>query len=268
MNSEDFVNSVRALPAHPITQVFLVVVTVAALIVAWVSLRRRRLAYCVSGATLASSALSEYAGLAVTYEGEAVDRVTVSDIIVWNQGNDTLPGSQISTTDPLRVELPEGNRILIAEVDRQTSPACAAYLERISDQVRLLRFDYLDPGDGVRLKVVHTGEKPDATRLVGTAQGLRGGPRKTVHPTRPLGPGEALRISTRRLRLPAVLVSAACALSILISIITRTPMPWREFAWWAVVMGLFPFVSVYGVIVVQWVELRLGRRPAPELLQD
>src|SRR6266545_2886551 len=47
--------------------------------------------------------ISKFEGLEVLYRGHKVETLTVSKIIFWNGGAETIHRSDITTTDPIRV---------------------------------------------------------------------------------------------------------------------------------------------------------------------
>lgn len=116
--------------------------------------------------------------LEIRYCGKPVDRVTSLIAVVWNNGNQTINGSQVVDSDPLRIMLPDGVTILRAGVISATRPVVEANIEVDAPRSwAKLRFDFLDPGDGVAVVVLHTGSLlPPA--LGGTVRGLAAGPRR------------------------------------------------------------------------------------------
>jgi len=91
--------------------------------------------------------------VAISYCGISVPRLSSSQIIFWNCGNTTVRGTDIVKVDPLRIAR--------VHAKRQNEALCT--------------FDYLDPGDGARLEILHTGEK-GYPELTGSIRGIPKGP--------------------------------------------------------------------------------------------
>ena len=112
----------------------------------------------------------------ISYKGIAVPRLSSTDIIFWNAGNLTIRDSDIVNADPLRIVLSEEAKILRTLVTVATRKVnqfvVRVHPERPNEA--FCTFDYLDPGDGVRVEILHTSEKgrPD---LRGTVRGLQRG---------------------------------------------------------------------------------------------
>jgi hypothetical protein len=109
----------------------------------------------------------------ISFRGQVVERLTRTHIVFWNSGKALLRGSDIVEDDPLRCECAEGSRILDARVVTSTRPStkfAVQFNSNIPDRVAFT-FDYLDPGDGAVVELLHTDpERYPAIR--GTMRGV------------------------------------------------------------------------------------------------
>jgi hypothetical protein len=110
----------------------------------------------------------------VRFRGEIVPRVTLSQVIIWNAGTATVTGNDIVESDQLRLVLPPGTRVLQARLRLATRPV-NAFSVRPDAQNAVLAFDFLDPGDGALVSVLHTSETV-LPQIAGTVRGLPAGP--------------------------------------------------------------------------------------------
>lgn len=109
--------------------------------------------------------------LMILFDGQNVERVTASSVGIWNDGTQTFHGRDVVDADPLRIDLTGAGRILQATVEGMSRPHLGA-TATISDENRVkVAFDYLDPSDGVRLSIVHSGN-PGSLQVNGTIRGL------------------------------------------------------------------------------------------------
>lgn len=141
--------------------------------------QRPVLRYLVSHSILLSVREGDYANdLEIKFRGVPVPRLVASTIAIWNDGNTTLTGSQIVPTDPLRAIIQDDAKILDATIVAKSRPALEQTLHdpRGSNEVAV-SFDFLEPGDGFLLQILHSGEYGRAG-LTGTLIGLGGGPRR------------------------------------------------------------------------------------------
>jgi hypothetical protein len=111
--------------------------------------------------------------LEVRFRGQVVPRVSLCQAVVWNAGTATLRGSDIVAEDPVRLELPEGERILQVTVFRPTRKV-NAFAARAEGNAVILAFDFLDPKDGAFINVLHTSERLVPNGL-GTVRGMPSG---------------------------------------------------------------------------------------------
>lgn len=108
------------------------------------------------------------------YRGVEVERLTVSTVTLWNRGKGVLMGSALVDADPLRLSVPEDCRIMEAQVTRETTPASQCRIGLRSDRDLHLSFDYLNPGDGFCVRVVHTAPAYSPRRRLHLHGSLRG----------------------------------------------------------------------------------------------
>lgn len=155
-------------------------IMVGATIAAYTYVKARRfsrLSYQSASVSLVGTSKSEFSKrLELRYDGVVVPRVTASRIVVWNSGRETIHGSQIAPSEPLRLRFESGARVLSVEKTRETRPATLAVASNdpADPSAVTLTFDFLDPGDGIAVYVVHSGGAT-APELVGTVKGIPGG---------------------------------------------------------------------------------------------
>jgi len=97
----------------------------------------------------------------IRFKGDVVERLTKTDLIVWNAGRKTILGSQIVATDPIRFEFSPGSRILEISTKRVTRQvnSFAVLIDQKNPNYAIINFDYLDRGDGALIEVLHTDSK-------------------------------------------------------------------------------------------------------------
>jgi hypothetical protein len=134
----------------------------------------RRLSYAISNSSVIRHDQQKYPQLEIRYGGETVPEVTVTKVELANSGTETVRAEDISSHDPLRLSFPAGDRLLSWSVTDASRESCGAELIRPeADATVLLRFDFLDPGDGFTSEVIHTAGLSDKVQLTGTVKGIR-----------------------------------------------------------------------------------------------
>jgi hypothetical protein len=113
----------------------------------------------------------------ILFAGHKVDRVSVANVIVWNDGNTTLRGDDIVAADRLRIELEEDAKVLAVYLVQVTRPVInfRAAIDPEHPRAVGLSYDYLDRNDGAHIGILHTG-KTLGVAISGSIKGMKQGP--------------------------------------------------------------------------------------------
>ncbi|WP_421277569.1 hypothetical protein [Aeromonas veronii] len=111
--------------------------------------------------------------VAVTYKGNVVERLTKTTLILWNNGTETLDGSNVVEKDPLSISFESEDKILSYKVLKETKDTNAFSVHELPGcQNKLLfTFEYLDPDDGVVIELLHDSAQK-YPKISGTIKGL------------------------------------------------------------------------------------------------
>lgn len=122
------------------------------------SKERPRLAIFSHGMNVVGAASDALGDVEVRFRGTPVPRVSSTSVILWNAGNATLDAKDAVERDPLRIEVPAGASILRAVVAKETRSVLAATVAQPDEapELAFVDFDFLDPGDGIRVELLHT----------------------------------------------------------------------------------------------------------------
>ena len=111
----------------------------------------------------------------VRYQGTPVPKLISSTVWIWNTGKKTVRGADIVVHDPLQLRFSgEVLNVRIRKVSREAILFAADTSEERGETVQC-KFEFLDPGDGGVLEVLHTGSA-EAPKCTGTIIGLPQGP--------------------------------------------------------------------------------------------
>ena len=111
----------------------------------------------------------------VLYRDTEVPRLTSSTIWFWNAGKTTVRGEDIVRIDPLRLRF--GGEVLNVRVEKVSREAIQITTETPDGKRNTVGcgFDFLDPGDGAVLKVLHSGAAA-TPEFEGTIKSMPKGP--------------------------------------------------------------------------------------------
>jgi hypothetical protein len=138
--------------------------------------KTKRIRYVTHTVKLVEGLEAKVDDLKVLYKGSPVSTISVSTLVLWNSGTETIRDEDV-TDDRLRVEVDEGVDLLSLKTTRQSH--ATNMFQTSGNEVE---FDYVDPGEGAVLQLIHTGTRGSETHLRGRLQGA-GRPKRT-NPTR------------------------------------------------------------------------------------
>ncbi|MER9160060.1 hypothetical protein [Mesorhizobium sp. M0715] len=101
--------------------------------------------------------------VSVLYGDKKVPRVSLTHVAIWNSGRSAVRSTDISQHGPIKIELNGDGEILEATVAASSMPDNDPTLI-VSDDGRsfLLSFSFLNPGQGVITRAIHTAAKGNA----------------------------------------------------------------------------------------------------------
>lgn len=136
---------------------------------------RRLLAYATRTFRIIPRPVVKLDRLEVSYNGYPVQALSVTRLTVWNAGNEALRRADIPVAHPPVIYVSEGVTLFEADTVEHSSAANNVSLEPVHEPIvgYALRFDYLDPGDGVVFNIVHDGTTVTDARLTGNIIGAR-----------------------------------------------------------------------------------------------
>jgi hypothetical protein len=136
------------------------------------SLRIKLPMYLMRTENLIRDNVSSMSGLKITYNDHGIANLSITSILFWNNGSETIDEQDRVRSNPLRVSTNEGVQILDAKIAISNNQA-----NRLSVNVdeqgnhAYLFFDYLDKAQGGIIQVTHTGLSSDDLSLHGDIKG-------------------------------------------------------------------------------------------------
>ncbi|QAW01710.1 hypothetical protein ES969_17640 [Bacillus subtilis] len=109
----------------------------------------------------------------ITVKGKSVNKLVNTIIKIRNNGNQTINGQDTSVKDPIRFEVSSDEEIISASILNQTKFTNDISVKHNANELNILyiEFDYLDPGDGAAIEVLHT-DNTGPHEIKGTIKGV------------------------------------------------------------------------------------------------
>ena len=136
------------------------------------SLKTKKTAYFMLSVTIVSDLKDKASSLIISYLGKEIDCLTITRILFINKGNELIDGSDLKTTDPLRIALKTGLEVFDSKVLYPGKKANEFKIQRHGLDIHI-EFDYLDQNQGGIIQIVHTGRAEDLA-IDGTIKGISG----------------------------------------------------------------------------------------------
>ena len=180
--------------------------------------------------------------LRLRYKGQNVENFSVSKIMVWSDGTETIKGSDVAASDPIRVQASPSTKLLEIELIQQNHQADRVHVNLQNGQnSAIISFDFLDRGHGFVIQVFHTGTTSSDVLLAGTV----------------IGGGEPIPVTTVLRRHPAAIpallgISLAIPASILLTALAADLAFTSEYPVWlfyALTVAIAVVVSLLGTLI-------------------
>ncbi|MDC8772088.1 hypothetical protein [Roseateles albus] len=132
--------------------------------------------YEVSTSTLIDGVDKALDGLQLYYKEQLQSRITVTKIVLWNDGRETIDKNDLAELDPVRVSCSSGTDILDIQVTQISSVANAVRIGESSEfnkqKYYPIIFEYLDHNDYFVIQIVHNGDECQRFSVDGKIKGV------------------------------------------------------------------------------------------------
>jgi len=161
------------------------------------SLRVKEPTWAIRTTNIIQGYSSKFNDLQVIYKGENIENLTVSRIIFWNEGAETIDRQDILTANQVRIVALEGIKLLDVKLLASNNPSSQFSVQHAADKgCAYFNFDYLDQKQGAVVQVVHNGISSKDVDVTGDIKGVRTLRRKIAYTE---SPSVRLGIGSRKL---------------------------------------------------------------------
>jgi len=156
--------------------IMLVEIPISIIISYWffrVALRDKEPVYYQKSKNLVEESSQKIEQIKTTYKGINLSNLSLSEIIFWNNGRQTIQKSDLDTANHLRVITHKNNKILEAKIlySNNLSNQFTINLSENYDYINF-SFDYLDKNQGAVIQIVYQRIYPQDLEVVGDIKGV------------------------------------------------------------------------------------------------
>lgn len=124
--------------------------------------------YAIWSVSIAKADLSKIPGLALLFNGEHIDTLTLTRVVFWNGGQPSIKKEEIVPGDPVRIVCNGTGQLLGAEVVVHNNKASEfESILRPDKSAADLTWRYLNRNQGAIVHVFHTGGPATGVRVQG-----------------------------------------------------------------------------------------------------
>ena len=115
------------------------------------------------------------------YSGENIENLTITKVIFWNRGNEPIRKEDIAVADPIKIVVDSKYEIFEAEILNDTANEVNRFeLVKNDNKSIIITFDFISHGEGVAIRIAHSGVSSEDVALTGTIIGA-GKPEEIVY---------------------------------------------------------------------------------------
>lgn len=112
-------------------------------------------------------------GLKILYGQVQAPTITVTKIAFWNDGSETIYGTDVASASPIVIKTKHESIILEAKIIHSVNKCSLCELSSSENGKEVeLRFDYIDKKEGCVIQLLHTGDSSSDIAISGTIKGI------------------------------------------------------------------------------------------------
>jgi cell division protein FtsW (lipid II flippase) len=176
MNSTSISLAVDYIGSNPqltILSVIVAVVSVAVSVIIYLKSKREKVPkYSIKSYNIIKDFVNIFEALEVSYAGQTIKNLTVSKIVFWNAGRETIDKDDIVAADPITISTKGDYKILdqkIISINNETNKFSVKKSDGHSKVE--LEFEYVDKNDGAVIQIIHTGYSSKNIEIHGRIKG-------------------------------------------------------------------------------------------------
>jgi len=170
MQSINLIELLRGIGENPICNLITWIITIIlALFIFFISKNKKILYYDIWGSNIVSKINNkDIKDIDILYKNKKIDSITITNIVIWNSGNETIRKSDIPSDNKFKIEILGNNMIYNCEVINNKNDFIKLIM---TENMVCIDFEYLEPNQGFIIKVFHTGNDSGCLRLKGAIIG-------------------------------------------------------------------------------------------------
>lgn len=129
--------------------------------------KRKQLHYTISTTPLVEEKISNIKNFEILFLGEKIQKLSVTNVKIWNGGNTLIDCNDIYTGHELTLQADDNNcSILGIDIVKQSTDTIQCQIDSCSEHAKLI-FQTFERKDYILLNIYHTGDDNTSFKLLG-----------------------------------------------------------------------------------------------------
>lgn len=91
----------------------------------------------------------------IHYKEKIVERLTRTRFVLWNKGTEVLDGSNVVSSDPIKITFKTGTNILSFKILKKSKESNNFIVSQTKPNELMIDFAYFDPNEGATIEILH-----------------------------------------------------------------------------------------------------------------
>jgi len=140
---------------------------IIAIITPIIQRKRKQLHYTISTTLLVEEKISNIKNLEIFFSGEKIQKLSVTNIKIWNGGNALIDCNDIYAGHELTLRADDSNCLILGvDIAKQSADTIQCQIDNSSENIKLL-FQTFEKKDYILLNIYHTGDDNTNFKLLG-----------------------------------------------------------------------------------------------------
>jgi predicted ATP-dependent endonuclease of OLD family len=138
-----------------------------------VSKKEKSPCYDITSNNIIRDFMGVFKQLEINYSNQEIKNFTVTKIVFWNKGRETIDKEDVVNADPISIHIKDGYNILDHDIIGKNEKTNNFSLSESSDKSSInIDFDYIDKNNGIVIQILHTGKSSEDIEFCGRMKGI------------------------------------------------------------------------------------------------
>lgn len=135
--------------------------------------KSKRPIYDLRTFNLIKDSINKIDSVKIYYHDKKIDNLSITKVVIWNEGKETINSSDIAQNDPFIINIEEEYLFLNCKILSQKNSANGFSIKKIDSNQIEINFDYFDFREGIIIELHHTATNDKNITIKGSFKGAK-----------------------------------------------------------------------------------------------